>query len=119
MKLEWHDRYKFDETNVKNYVIDKGGNYMISVKLESGKYRPIYLGKAKYLEARLLRHLSDDEENECLKKHVNKYLLHFRYCYVNNEEDRMNIEHTLYEKYTPECNKVSPDGEKISITFPY
>lgn len=119
MDLEWHGLHDFNETNIKKYVIDKGGNYMISVGLEKGGYRPLYVGKTKSLETRLLEHLSDDEDNECLKGRVGNYELYFRYCYVNDAEDRTNIEHTLYKKYFPECNKVSPQGKEISITYPY
>ena len=119
MYLKWYGLLDFNETNVEKYVSDKGGNYMISVGLKKGGYRPLYLGKTKYLETRLLKHLSDDEENECLKSRVGNYELYFRYCYVDDAEGRTNIEYTLYKKYSPKCNKVSPQGKEILITFPY
>ncbi len=119
MELEWQGLFDYCEKTVKEFVNDKDGNYMISVGLQNGEYRPIYIGKTKYLEARLLEHLSNDEENKCIKDRVGNKALYFRYCYVNNEDDRKNVEYTLYRKYTPKCNKVIPKGKEIVITFPY
>ena len=118
MKLDWHGLFAYDEKIVKK-LINKGGIYMISVKLQNGKFKSIYVGKTKYLVDRLLKHLSSNGENECIKYKVENSTLRFRYCYVNNEEDRKNVEYTLYKKYTPECNEVEPDGRKIVINFPY
>ena len=119
MILEWHGLFDYNEEKVKKVVINKGGNYMISVGLTEGGYRPIYVGKSTQLETRLLEHLSTQEENECIRKRVNNNALYFRYCYVDSEDDRKNIEHTLYKKYSPSCNQQEPDGNQISITFPY
>ena len=103
---------------LKKSVEDKGGNYVISVGLKNKKYNPIYVGKTKYLETRLLEHLSSNEENECIKDRVGNRILYFHYCYVNNEEDRKNIEYTIYKKFDLECNKIEPEGREILITFP-
>lgn len=119
MKLDWHGLFDYYEETVKKVVSDTGGNYMISVGLKKGGYRPVYVGRTKHLETRLLKHLSNDEENKCIKNRVSDKALYFRYCYVNNQEDRKNIEYTLYNKYTPECNEIIPDGNEITITFPY
>ena len=119
MKLEWYGFFAYCEENVKKMIIDKGGNYVISIGLQDGNYRPIYVGKTKYLKDRLLKHLSNDEENECIKGRVGNTALYFIYCYVSSQEDRENTEHTLYKKYIPECNKVVPEGKEITITFPY
>ena len=43
MDLKWHGLHGFNETNIKKYVIDKGGNYMISVGLEKGGHRSLYV----------------------------------------------------------------------------
>ena len=119
MQIEWYGRYTYSESEVKKLVMKKGGNYIILVKLKNGNYRPIYVGKAECLEERLLDHLSSDEPNECLLKHVKEHILVMQYCYIANEEDRKNIEHTLYQNYTPECNEKEPDGKKITINFPF
>jgi len=41
MKLEWHGLFDYNDEKVKKVVIDKGGNYMISVELKEGGYRPV------------------------------------------------------------------------------
>ena len=119
MELNWYGRFDYNEKKVKEEVTNKGGNYMISARLQNGKNRPIYVGKARYLEKRLLEHLSNGEENKCIKDSVRDNILYFRYCYVNNERDRKNIEYTLYKRYTPKCNKDVPEGNEIKINFPY
>lgn len=92
---------------------------MISVGLTEGGYNPIYVGKAKDLETRLLSHLSQDEPNQCIKGRVGKKALYFRFCYVSLEEDRQNVEYTLYKRYGPKCNQLEPEGQEIPIIFPY
>lgn len=119
IKLQWYGLFVYNEGNVKKFVIDKGGNYMISVSLTEGGYKPIYVGKAVKLETRLLQHLSSDEENECLRSRVSEKVLYFRYCYIDSEEDRKNIEHTLWKKHSPKCNEQEPEGKEVSITLPY
>lgn len=119
MELEWNGRFSYDEVTVKKCVMKKPGNYMIMVKLKNGNFRPIYVGKAIDLEGRLLEHLSNSEDNSCLKKHVKDHILGIRYCYVGSETDRQNIEYTLYKNYSHECNQNIPDGREISITKPF
>lgn len=119
MILEWHGLYDYNESMVKKLVMAKSGNYMISVGLKEGGYRSIYVGKAVNLEVRLLEHLSSNETNECLSNRVGEKALYFRYCYVDSEEDRNNVEYTLYKKYSPSCNKQEPSGKQMSITLPY
>lgn len=119
MKIEWQGRFEYNEQVVKKVVMKKGGNYIILVKLKNGDYRPIYVGKAVCLEERLLAHLSTDEPNLCLRKHVKEYNLAIRYCYIDNEEDRKNIEHTLYKHYNRECNENEPEGKIVDINFPF
>lgn len=119
MNLEWHGKFPFKKEQVSSLVGTTGGNYMISVKLESGKYRSIYVGKAENLKSRLLEHLSDKEPNKCLRDHVENYVIEFRFCYVNSENNRSDVEYTLYHDYPHECNEVEPEGKIIEITAPY
>ena len=118
MKLTWHGKFLYTASKVEELVNNSAGNYMISVKLKSGEYRSIYVGQTTDLQGRLLDHLSNSETNTCLKKQK-KYHLEFRFCYVSDQKDRDDVEHTLYKKYTHECNDQEPPGSVISITFPY
>ncbi|MDE2589409.1 MAG: GIY-YIG nuclease family protein [Patescibacteria group bacterium] len=118
MDLEWHGRFSFTDEKVREVTeTDGGGNYMILVELKNGNYRPIYVGKAENLRKRLLEHFS--ENGTCLKKHIEKYTLGMRFCYVGAEGDRKDVEHTLYHKYSHECNEKEPEGKIIEITPPY
>ena len=119
LDLQWFGLYDYNESNVRKCATNRSGNYMISVGLKKGGYRPIYVGKTKDLEARLLDHLADYEPNGCLKGKVAKNALYFRVCYVPLEEDRQNTEHSMYKKYMPDCNQSEPEGREIPITFPY
>lgn len=119
LQLVWHGLYDYNSNNVENIVSNSSGNYMISVGLKEGGYRPIYVGKARELQTRLLDHLSSDETNKCLKERVGNKALYFRFCHASLEDDRQNIEHTLYKRYTPTCNQYIPEGQEIPITFPY
>jgi excinuclease UvrABC nuclease subunit len=119
MNLEWHGKFTFIEEKASSLVDTTGGNYMISVKLKNGNYRSIYVGKAENLQKRLLEHLSDKEKNKCLRDHVKDHTVVFRFCYVNSEENRSNVEHTLYHKYPHECNEKEPEGKIIEITALY
>ncbi len=119
MKIEWQGRFEYNEQLVKKMIMKKGGNYIILVKLKNNNYRPIYVGKTACLEERLLAHLSPEEPNTCLRKHVKEHNLGIRYCYIGSEEDRKNIEYTLYNNYNLECNEKEPEGKIIDINFPF
>jgi len=67
----------------------------------------------------LLEHLSSEEENECIEKHVSKYICGFEYVKISKESDRDGIEKYLYDHYSPECNKVDPGGKGIEVNLPY
>lgn len=119
MKLTWYGKFLYTQSKVKKLVSNSPGNYMISVKFKSGKYRSIYVGQATKLQNRLLDHFSSLEKNTCLKKNVKEFYLAFRFCYVSVQKDRNNVEYTLYKKYPHECNDKVPTGSIIPITPPY
>ena len=120
MQLDWKGRYSYTEEEVKKIVKKQPGNYILLVKRKNVNYRPVYVGKAdKYLEERLLEHFSNKEPNPCIKNHIKEHTMGMRYCYVDSEEDRKNVEHTLYHHYDRECNEKEPEGKKIDINFPF
>ena len=118
MELEWYGLFAFTNEIVKKSVENRSGSYLISELEHINEYQPIYVGITQYLVDRLLEHLSSNEENDCIKYKVGHRILRFHCCYVNNEEDRKNIEHTLYKKYIPKCNRDIPKGKEISFTLP-
>ncbi len=77
-----------------------------------------YVGQAANLENRLCDHLSDDEENECLRKNVKDYICGFEYAKIGRQTDRDGVEKYLYDHYRPECNEVDPGGKPIAVNLP-
>lgn len=119
MQITWssfHEKYSDQEVNT--YVPTDAGVYLLWVKLKNGKWRCFYVGQARDLERRLLDHLSDDEENPCLKKHVAEYKCGFEYAEVPLQKDRDGIEKYLYDHYGPECNQIDPGGNPITVNLP-
>src|SRR6266404_637568 len=111
MNVTWSSFYSpYSEETVKKYVPTSAGVYLLWVKLKDGKWRCFYAGQASNLEGRLLEHLGEDEENECLKKNVSKYICGFEYAEVGLQKNRDGIEKFLYDHYEPECNQVDPGG---------
>lgn len=119
MQITWSSFYSsYTETGVKHSVPANAGVYLLWVKLESGKWRCFYVGRAADLEDRLLDHLSDDEENECIKDNVTNYTCGFEYAKASRQADRAGIEKFLYDHYKPECNEVDPGGTPIEVNLP-
>lgn len=102
---------------MKQYAPTSAGVYLLWVKYKSGQWECFYIGQASNLEDRLLDHLSDEEENNCIKENV-KYRSGFHYAKVGRESDRDGIEKYLYDHYSPECNKVDPGGTPIRVNLP-
>lgn len=111
-------RSPYTESEVKKHVTEKAGVYLLWFKLETGKWKCFYVGKADNLRARLLDHLLDDEENECIKNRVTKHICGFEYAKVPKESDRKGIEKFLYDHYSPGCNQTDPGGEPIYVNLP-
>jgi len=120
MDVKWLTfRTPYNESKVKRYVPITPGIYLLWVKLKGGKkWRCFYVGKAKNLEKRLLEHLSDTEENKCIKNNTSNYICGFECTKVANQSDRDGIEKYLYNHYKPKCNKEDPGGEPIKVNLP-
>ncbi len=106
-EIKWNSFQKLNEASAKSAPTSPG-IYLLWVELKNGKWRCFYVGQAGNLRKRLLEHLSDEEENECIKNNVSKYSCGFEYAVVQSESDRDGIEKYLYDHFKPECNKISP-----------
>lgn len=119
MQINWSKVHsKYTESEVKKYVPTEAGVYLLWVKLNSEKWQCFYVGQASDLEDRLLDHLSDHEENECIKNNVSEYTCGFEYAKVSKQSDRDGIEKFLYDHYKPECNQINPGGTPIEVNLP-
>lgn len=99
---EWSNRYLYTKDNVKKYAPTKGGVYRL-INEKDSKFYVFYVGQSNDLERRLLEHISDSEENKCIKKHLKDYTCHFRFAEVSSSE-RDKLEKEQIDEYKPDCN---------------
>lgn len=118
VQFPWSERIELTEANVRIMPEGRAGVYRLMTEKQGGEEYPvIYVGMSNDLRNRLLDHLSDGEENACLKEKVSTLRVWYRIAYAPFEEDRQNAERTMYRKYRPSCNETEPSGEIIDMNF--
>ena len=119
MEVKWSGFFTpYSQEKVKLNATESAGIYLLWVKLKNDKWRYFYAGQAKNIKQRLLDHLSDSEENKCIKENVSKFVCGFEYAVISKQDDRDGAEKYLYDHYKPECNNVDPGGKPIEINLP-
>lgn len=119
MELKWSSFHaSYTRGEVREYVPTGAGVYLLWVKLKNEKWKSIYVGQATNLEERLLSHLSNSEENSCIKNNILNYIVGFEYAEVAEQYQRDGIEKFLYDTYGCECNSQDPGGTPIAINLP-
>jgi excinuclease UvrABC nuclease subunit len=111
----FHTPYK--EAEVQKVVPTDTGVYVLWVSYKNKKWVCSYVGKADNLEDRLLGHLSNDEENECIKENV-KYRSGFHWIEITTKSERSGVEKYLYDNMRPECNQNDPGGSPLRVPIP-
>lgn len=101
--MEWSDRYTYTEYNVRTHVPVSGGVYRL-IYQNNSNYYVFYVGQSNNLERRLLEHLSNSEQDACIKRHLENYTCYFRFLEVSSSNDRLKIEKQQITKYNPPCN---------------
>ncbi|WP_103068141.1 GIY-YIG nuclease family protein [Aquimarina sediminis] len=109
MILKWRNfNTPYNKENIEQ-VPNQPGIYLIWVKLKNGNnWKCIYVGQTIDIRKRLFEHLSDNEDNECIKNNISSFICGFEYALVSNSKNRDNIEKYIYNQYLPECNQISP-----------
>lgn len=121
MPVNWSWGFSYNEAEIEKRVKEVNGVYLILSKLkETGELRVKYVGRTQEarLKTRLLEHLAEAETNEELKAFLRDYESYIIFAYIEFEEDRKNVEHTLFHHYKPKFNKVEPEGKLIAINLP-
>ena len=119
MQITWSGLFTpYTEAKVKAGAPALGGVYLLWVQLKNEEWICFYGGQAGDLRERLLDHLSDGEENDCVKENVSKYICGFEFAKVAKQTNRDGIEKFLYDHYKPECNQVDPGGTPIEVNLP-
>lgn len=102
--LKWSGDIKYLSSN-SHLIPESGGMYKVlrDDRVE-GKFSRVYVGKANDLRSQYDRHLSDQEENNCLKRNIKTQECYFRYALLAGEENRQRAESHLLETGKYECN---------------
>jgi excinuclease UvrABC nuclease subunit len=103
---EWSMRYEYTESEVKQHAPDRSGVYRLIYRT-GDNYYVFYIGQAASLKDRLLEHLSTNEPNLCIKKHLKDYTCFFRYLEVSTQDERDKVEKEEIARWSPDCNTVN------------
>jgi hypothetical protein len=118
MNISWSGFHLYSRERVKRFVPTFAGVYVLWEKLQNGNWLCIYVGQASDLEASLLGHLENGEQNDSLKKRISASSCAFEYARLGSQEERDGAEKFLYDHYNPECNQVDPGRDPIEVNLP-
>jgi len=117
--LTWTKLTSLDSGSVSNIPANLPGVYRLSYKAEDGSFYVFYIGKAEGIKERLLQHLSENEENVCIKNYLTTKKCFFRYATISKDYIRNAAEKLMYRHYQPVCNLKAPEGRddiKLNLT---
>lgn len=100
----WSERYSYTKENIQKYAPTSGGVYRL-INKDGDNFYVFYVGQSENLEKRLLEHLSANEPNSCIKKHLQGYSCFFRFIGISSSEERDKVEKEQIQEYNPSCNK--------------
>lgn len=103
-QINWSDNIRYSTLNAAIIPTSAGIYKILRNDGEAGKKTRVYVGKADNLNTRYNNHLSEYEENFCIKRNLKNYECYFRYALVSREEDRQNYEEQLLMEGKYECN---------------
>jgi hypothetical protein len=109
--IKWSPIVRWQASN-DGKVPEVPGVYELLVKQNDDKYARRYVGQGDDLRERFQAHLSPEEENECIRERLAKYVCGFDYAVIAHRDERLDAERALYDKYRTHlhCNKVRPSG---------
>lgn len=114
--LSWSKLTSLNLANVDALDSNIEGVYRLS-RQEGEKIFVFYVGKGK-IKDRLLKHLLESEDNDCLKATIKSYTCFFRYSIITRDEVRKAAERKMYKVYQPSCNLIEPEGrDDININL--
>ena len=100
----WSQYIPYNEVNAEK-VPANAGVYEISVRLQNGLARGFYTGQANNLQRRYSEHLSENENNKCIKEYLGKFNCFSRYIEIFQQSERDRIEENLLAHGNYECNQ--------------
>jgi len=103
-QIIWSNDIRYIELN-SAIIPTSGGIYKILKNDRvNRRYTRVYVGKAENLQSRYNNHLSEYEENFCIRRNLKNEICYFRYALLSREEDRQNLEKQLLKEGTYQCN---------------
>lgn len=109
-KLTWTKLSELNEDSIKSLLDNLSGVYRFSYYKEDDKnYYVFYVGQSKDIKKRFLEHLSENEENVCIRNFLTEKCF-FRYAKITKDYIRNAAERQMYKHYVPLCNSVEPEG---------
>lgn len=118
MKLTWSKLLPLNEAVVSSQS-QNSGVYRLSYKSADGSYYVFYVGDAQSsLKESLTGHISEGEENVCVKTTKKNLECYFRVAEISGVQDRTNIVRTMIEHFKPKCNTPqTTEGKFVEINF--
>ncbi len=114
LHLDWANYRPYTHENVHSHAPTSAGVYKLAYP-NADNLIVFYIGQADNLDTRLKEHLSDSEQNQCIKQKLARGDCQFTYAVVPNKNDRDGAERALYDYFKPVCNLIVPPGPAISI----
>jgi len=103
-QIAWSNDIRYVGSNSAMIPTSAGIYKILKNDRQDGKYTRVYVGKADNLNTRYNDHLSEFEENLCIKRNLKNYECYFRYALISREEDRQDLEQRLLREGNYECN---------------
>jgi excinuclease UvrABC nuclease subunit len=116
MKLSWSKLIPLDESFIALQPA-KPGVYRLSYKSADGFYYVFYVGNTDSLKESLSNHISEVEENECIKTTIKNLECYFKATEISDTKDRIDAVRTMIEYYKPKCNPPQTAGSVVELNF--
>ena len=101
--MEWSGFMQLDRREIEEKVEARAGVYRLSSMVNENQYSVFYVGKTANLRNALLRHLSDDEKNDCILVERTK-LCQLKVAYIDDKGERERVAREEIRRWNPACN---------------
>lgn len=116
LRVRWYG-VKYTPDVITKRIENKSGVYVIAcLNRERMIFFPYFTGEAANLREKALEHLSNSENNSCIKEKLSGEC-YFQFAYIDDEEQRKGAARYLYDKYNPPCNTSAPEVEPLEFNL--
>ena len=117
LDLVWHGIIGLTLDKVNQLTENIKGVYRLSYRHEDTNIYVFFVGESKDIKKSLIEHLSQDENNLCVKNHINLKECYFKYTSLNEDIQKDLVYKQICKFYQPGCNnnKVIASEDIINI----